>query len=79
MTDVHSIIKRIRAYAKQPGVSVSAIARSAGLRDESTVRKALRDGGNPTLRTIAAIERVIPEDFQPGVGIGNLSELRDGK
>lgn len=57
-------IQRIRAFHRDRGLSVSALAKMAGM-GESTVRHINRPDWSPTADTLRRLEAVIPADFTP--------------
>ena len=60
---IDASIHRIRSYAARMGWSAEKLASAAGL-PESTVRYALKDGGNPTAETLRRLEAVIPKSYR---------------
>lgn len=61
-TETSRLVHRIRSFADAEGLSKGRLAGRAGLR-ESTLRKFDRDDWNPTLKTLRALESIIPADF----------------
>lgn len=61
-THIQASILRIRAFVRDGGLTLSGVARRAGLR-ESTIRHVNDDGWNPTRETLEKLEMSIPEDF----------------
>lgn len=61
-------IARILAYAAAQNWGAAAYARAAKI-PQSTVNDLLRGRGNPSYATIAAMESVIPADFDPPIGV----------
>lgn len=63
----HTLIDKslmlVRAYLSSPGVTKLGFAAAAGLSD-SMLRDAHSEEWNPTARTLRALERAIPPDFE---------------
>lgn len=56
------LIERLRRFAAAKGWTKTRLAREADI-NETTLRNFHRPDWNPTLKTIQAIEAIIPADF----------------
>lgn len=56
------VVQRVRAFAHTEKLSKGRLAVRAGLRD-STLRAFDRADWNPTVKTLRALESIIPPDF----------------
>jgi DNA-binding XRE family transcriptional regulator len=63
MNTTSDVIARIRGFAEDRRLTKSALAGMAGLNDK-TLKNFWDDCWNPTRKTMIALERLIPVDFQ---------------
>ncbi len=63
-TQYQDTVARVRAYRDRAGLTASGMARAAGL-SPNALRHMDRPDWAPSHRTLAALERLVPEDFVP--------------
>jgi hypothetical protein len=63
MNTTSDVIARIRGFARGRKLTKSALAGLAGLADK-TLKDLWDDCWNPTVKTLVALEGVIPADYQ---------------